>query len=166
VYTTEAIGSSSQTLQEDGMEGHIMKRVMIEMISLSLSQGLGSRYTVLNDLRESSYTASKGNEADGRYGYYYVEVDGENRRFFNAHSTTDEIPALLFEATNLGDHDHSVWFMNQQNYGTQRSRSCESHFYTIEGVLRNQVSVSTTSSSSNHSKSKNPSFPCLYSDNP
>jgi hypothetical protein len=62
-----------------------------------------------------------------RYGYYFVEVDGENRRFFNAHSTTDEIPALLFEAKDLGEGDHSLWFMNQQNYGNQRSRSCKSY---------------------------------------
>jgi hypothetical protein len=61
-----------------------------------------------------------------RYGYYYAELDGENRRFFNAHSETDEIPALLFEAKDLANIEHSLWFMNQQNYGTQRSRSCES----------------------------------------
>lgn len=62
----------------------------------------------------------------GSYGYYYVEIDGENRRFFNAHSTTDEIPALLFEVKDLDAGDHSAWFMNQQNYGTERSRSCKS----------------------------------------
>ena len=69
--------------------------------------------------------SSRGIKLICRYGYYYAEIDGENRRFFNAHSTTDEIPALLFEAKDLGEGDHSLWFMNQQNYGDQRSRSCK-----------------------------------------
>lgn len=81
---------------------------------------------VLNDLRE--FTSSWLAQADIRYGYYYAELDGENRRFFNAHSVTDEIPALLFEAKDLDNIEHSLWFMNQQNYGDQRSRSCKSPF--------------------------------------
>lgn len=52
-------------------------------------------------------------------------MDGETRRFFNAHSEDDEIPALLYEMSGMEDKDHSLWMMNQQNYGGQRTRSCE-----------------------------------------
>lgn len=70
-----------------------------------------------------------------RYGYYYAELDGENRRYFNAHSVKDEIPALLFEANNLPEADHSLWMMNQQNYGGQRSRSCQYRRHCMKVML-------------------------------
>lgn len=81
-----------------------------------------------------------------RYGYYYAELDGENRRYFNAHSTRDEIPALLFEVSGIPEGDHSLWMMNQQNYDGRRSRSCEFRArvlkeFSSDGRLKAGVSI-------------------------